>query len=199
MSGAIQPGARPWQPVLDFWFLTPEHADHGTSRPEWFRKDAAFDEEIRTQFGATLETALAGGFRGWDADLHGALARIIVLDQFTRNAFRDTPRAFAGDALAQEAALAMIESGRDRLLHPLERWFVYMPFEHAEDLELQERSVGLFSALAKDEGMGDILQYATRHRDIIARFGRFPHRNRILGRASTPDEIEFLKQPGSGF
>jgi uncharacterized protein (DUF924 family) len=199
MSGAIRTAARSWQPVLDFWFLTPEHADHGTSRPEWFRKDAAFDDAIRTQFGATLETALAGGFREWDADLHGALARIIVLDQFTRNAFRDTPRAFAGDTLAQEAALAMIESGRDRLLHPLERWFVYLPLEHAENLELQERSVGLFSALAKDEGMGDILQYATRHRDIIARFGRFPHRNRILGRASTPEEVEFLKQPGSGF
>jgi len=199
MSGAIQPAARPWQPVLDFWFLTPEHADHGTSRPEWFRKDTAFDEAIRTQFGATLETALAGGFREWDTDLHGALARIIVLDQFTRNAFRDTRRAFAGDALAQEAALAMLESGRDRLLHPLERWFVYLPLEHAEDLALQESSVGLFSALAKDEGMGDILQYATRHRDIIARFGRFPHRNRILGRVSTPDEVEFLKQPGSGF
>jgi uncharacterized protein (DUF924 family) len=199
MSGAKQPAGRPWQPVLDFWFLTPEHADHGTSRPEWFRKDVAFDDAIRAQFGATLETALSGGFREWDADLHGALARIVVLDQFTRNAFRDTPRAFAGDALAQKAALAMIESGRDRLLHPLERWFVYLPLEHAEDLELQERSVGLFSALAKDEGMGDILQYATRHRDIIARFGRFPHRNRILGRESTPDEIEFLKQPGSGF
>ena len=195
----MQPGARSWQSVLDFWFLTPEHADHGTSRPEWFRKDAVFDDSIRTQFGAMLESALAGGFREWDADLHGALARIVLLDQFPRNAFRDTPRAFAGDALAQEAALAMIESGRDRLLHPLERWFVYLPLEHAENLELQERSVGLFSALAKDEGMGDILEYATRHRDIIARFGRFPHRNRIIGRASTPDEIEFLKQPGSGF
>jgi uncharacterized protein (DUF924 family) len=199
MSNAMHSTLPPWQSVLDFWFLTPEHADHGTSRPEWFRKDAAFDDAIRAQFGATLDAALAGGFRQWDADLHGALARIVVLDQFTRNAFRDTPRAFAGDALAQEAALAMIESGRDRLLHPLERWFVYLPLEHAEDRELQERSVGLFSALAKDEGMGDILQYATRHRDIIARFGRFPHRNQILGRASTPDEIEFLKQPGSGF
>jgi len=199
MSDALRPPAPPWKAVLDFWFLAPEHADHGTSRPEWFRKDAAFDEAIRMQFGATLETALAGGLREWDADLHGALARIIVLDQFTRNAFRDTPRAFAGDALAQEAARAMVESGRDRLLHPLERWFVYLPFEHAEDLELQERSVGLFSALAKDDGTGDTLQYATRHRDIIARFGRFPHRNRTLGRTSTPEEIEFLKEPGSSF
>jgi len=192
-------GAKPWQPVLDFWFLTPDNADHGKSRPEWFRKDPAFDESIRARFAAMIERAVAGGYREWDIDLHGALARIILLDQFTRNVFRDTPRAFAGDPLAEEAALAMIESGRDRLLHPLERWFVYLPLEHAEDLEIQERSLGLFAALAKDEGMGDIMQYAQRHRDIIARFGRFPHRNKILGRPSTPEEVEFLKQPGSGF
>jgi uncharacterized protein (DUF924 family) len=198
-NGATAVQRKPWQDVLDFWFLTPEHADHGKSRPEWFRKDPEFDAAIRARFLPDIEGALAGGIRDWNAELHGALARIIVLDQFTRNAFRDTPRAFAGDALAQEAAIAMVESGADRLMSPLERWFIYMPFEHAENLELQERSVGLFSALVKGEGFGDILEYATRHRDIIARFGRFPHRNRILGRASTPDEIEFLKQPGSGF
>jgi len=189
----------PWQRVLDFWFLSAANADHGKSRPEWFRKDDAFDATIRVQFGTLIDEALGGGLTDWDADLHGALARIIVLDQFTRNAFRDTPRAFAGDPLARQAALAMIESGRDRLLAPLERWFAYLPLEHAEDLELQERSLGLFTALAKDQGFGDIVEYAQRHRDIIARFGRFPHRNRILGRDSTPEEIEFLKQPGSGF
>lgn len=189
----------PWQRVLDFWFLSAANADHGKSRPEWFRKDDAFDATIRVQFGTLIDEALGGGLSDWDADLHGALARIIVLDQFTRNAFRDTPRAFAGDPLARQAALAMIESGRDRLLAPLERWFAYLPLEHAEDLELQERSLGLFTALAKDQGFGDIVEYAQRHRDIIARFGRFPHRNRILGRDSTPEEIEFLKQPGSGF
>jgi len=198
-DGAAPPARAPWREVYDFWFLPPDDPAHGQPRDEWFRKDAAFDAAIRARFAPVIERALAGGATEWDADLRGALARIVVLDQFTRNAFRDTPRAFAGDALAQQAALAMTESGRDRLLQPVERWFAYMPLEHAEDLTLQERSVGLFSALAKDAELGDILDYAERHRDIIARFGRFPHRNAILGRASTPDELEFLKQPGSGF
>jgi uncharacterized protein (DUF924 family) len=190
---------RPWQLVLDLWFLPAGDPLHGQSRPEWFRKDNAFDAAIHSRFETVIETALNGGLHDWDDDLHGALARIIVLDQFTRNAFRDTPRAFAGDKLAQVGSLAMIESGRDRLLVPVERWFAYMPLQHAEDLELQERSVGLFSALDKDEELGDTLQYAVRHRDIIARFGRFPHRNRVLVRESTAEEVEFLKQPGSGF
>jgi uncharacterized protein (DUF924 family) len=191
--------AQPWQPVVDFWFLPAGDPQHGTSRPEWWRKDKTFDAAIHAQFGPLIEEALAGGLSDWDRDPHGALARIIVLDQFTRNTFRDTPRAFAGDKLAQAATLEMIESGRDRLFKPVERWFVYMPLQHAEDLALQERSVGLFAALGKDPGMDSGLDYAVRHRDIIARFGRFPHRNRILGRESTPEEIEFLKQPGSSF
>ena len=189
----------PWQPVLDFWFLPPEDPQHGTSRPEWWRKDQAFDAAIHAQFGPLIERAVAGGLTEWDRDTHGALARIVVLDQFTRNTFRDTPRAFSGDRLAQAAALAMIESGRDRLLNPVERWFVYMPLQHAENLELQERAVGLFSALSKDPEFEGTLDYAVRHRDIIARFRRFPHRNRILGRISTPEEVDFLKEPGSSF
>jgi uncharacterized protein (DUF924 family) len=192
-------GAPSWREVYDFWFLPAADPAHGQARDEWFRKDDAFDAMIRTRFGPVIDRALAGDFGDWDADLRGALARIVVLDQFTRNAFRGKPDAFAGDARAQAATIAMIESGRDRLLQPVERWFAYMPLEHAEDLALQERSVGLFSALAKDTELGDILDYAVRHRDIIARFGRFPHRNAILGRASTAEEIEFLKQPGSGF
>ena len=188
-----------WQPVLDFWFLPAGDPAHGQSRPEWWRKDPAFDAEIGSRFGPVIETALAGGLREWDREVRGALARIVVLDQFTRNAFRDTPRAFAGDALAQAATCTVIESGQDRLLKPVERWFAYMPLQHAENLELQERAVGLFSALAKDPGYESALDFAVRHRDIVARFGRFPHRNRILGRESTPDEIEFLTQPGSGF
>ncbi|MEP6702640.1 MAG: DUF924 family protein [Betaproteobacteria bacterium] len=190
---------QPWQAVLDFWFLPPGDPQHGQSRVEWFRKDPAFDAAILRQFAPLLEQALTGGLREWDAELRGALARIIVLDQFTRNAFRDTPRAFAGDALAQAAALTIIESGADRLLAPRERMFAYLPFEHAENREWQERSVGLFSALAKDAGLDDLLDFPMRHRDIVARFGRFPHRNRILERDSTPEEIEFLKLPGSGF
>jgi uncharacterized protein (DUF924 family) len=189
----------PWQAVLDFWFLPASDPAHGQSRPEWWSKNTAFDTAITTRFGPLLDEALAGGLRDWGREPHSALARIIVLDQFTRNAFRDTPRAFAGDALAQEATVAMIEGGQDRLLKPVERWFAYMPLQHAEDLALQERAVGLFSALAKDPGYENALDYAMRHRDIVARFGRFPHRNRILGRESTPEEIEFLKQPGSSF
>ena len=188
-----------WQPVLDFWFLPAGDPRHGESRQEWWRKDPAFDADIAARFGALLEAALAGGLGDWDRDPRGALARIIVLDQFTRNAFRDTPRAFAGDALARAATLAMLERGQDRSLEPVERWFAYMPLQHAEDLPLQERSVELFGELARIPGHDGALDFAIRHRDIVARFGRFPHRNRILGRVSTPDEIAFLAQPGSSF
>jgi uncharacterized protein (DUF924 family) len=187
------------QPVLDFWFLPESDPGHGKSRPEWFRKDPAFDALIHQRFGEAITRALAGEFVEWDNDPRGALARIILLDQFTRNTFRDTPRAFVGDARALVAARGMVDGGRDRMLAPVERSFVYLPFEHAEDMAVQERSVALFNALAIEQGMDGIAGYAVRHRDIIARFGRFPHRNRILGRDSTPEEVEFLKLPGSGF
>jgi uncharacterized protein (DUF924 family) len=196
MSGT--PGAS-WQDVLDFWFLPADDPGRGTPRPEWFRKDPAFDASIRAKFGALIDEAVSGGQRDWERDARSALARIIVLDQFTRNTFRDTPRAFAGDALAQEAAMSMVSQGRDATLLPVERQFVYLPLEHAEDLALQERSLALFRALEASSGLTNLVDYAVRHRDIIARFGRFPHRNRILGRVSTPEEIAFLEQPGSGF
>jgi len=189
----------PWQPIRDFWFLPEGDPGHLQSRPEWFRKDPAFDQAIRERFAGRIDEALAGGLRDWDADVRGALSRILLLDQFTRNVHRDTPAAFAGDPLALAAARALVDAGRDRALVPVERWFVYLPFEHAEDLALQQRSIELFDALAKEPGMDGITEYAVRHRDIVARFGRFPHRNAILGRASTPEEIEFLKLPGSGF
>ncbi len=191
--------APPWQAVLDFWFLPATDPEYAKSRAEWFRKSDAFDALIRSQFGALIERALRGELRDWDTEPPGALAQIIVLDQFTRNTFRDTPRAFAGDPQAQQAALAMLEDRRDLELIPAQRWFVYMPLEHAEDIALQERCVAFFSELEREAHFENIAAYAVRHRDIIARFGRFPHRNRILGRESTPDEIEFLKQPGSSF
>ena len=198
---AMQPNVRSWQRILDFWFLPEDHAEHGDDRPEWFRKDAAFDASIREQFLPDIETALAGGFADWesDGDPRGALARIILLDQFTRNTFRDTPRAFAGDALALEAAKSLVDSGRDKLLGRAERSFVYLPFEHAEDLASQQRGVALNEALGRETHRENAAEWAIRHRDIIARFGRFPHRNQILGRESTPEEIEFLKTPGSSF
>ena len=188
-----------WQPVLDFWFLPEDDPVHAEDRDEWFRKDPAFDAQIRERFGADIDAALAGEYREWDADPRGALARIILLDQFTRNAFRDTPRAFAGDRLALDAAKAFVDGGRDALLRPHARTFAYLPFEHAEDIRAQERAVALFEELAKEPGMAGLADYAIRHRDIVLRFGRFPHRNRILGRDSTPEETEFLKTPGSGF
>jgi uncharacterized protein (DUF924 family) len=189
------------QDVLDFWFGAPGSLDAGKPRREWFVKKDEFDAVIRDRFGAAIDQALAGGLRDWDAEgPQGTLARILVLDQFTRNAHRNTPRSFAGDALALAAAKSLVDSGADRELPPLQRAFAYMPFEHAEDAYMQERAVELFGVLAAEHpGFDEMLDYAHRHRGVIARFGRFPHRNEILGRASTPEEVEFLRQPGSRF
>jgi uncharacterized protein (DUF924 family) len=189
------------QQVLDFWFGAPGTVGYGQARREWFVKQPAFDAEIRERFGALIDAAIQGGLRDWDeAGPQGVLARILLLDQFTRNAYRDTPAAFAGDALALAAAQALVDAGADRHLLPVQRSFVYMPFEHAEDAFMQERAVELFSRLAAEQpGFESSLDYAHRHRGVIARFGRFPHRNAILGRASTPEEIEFLQQHGARF
>jgi uncharacterized protein (DUF924 family) len=189
------------QEVLDFWFLPSSHAGHGKPRAEWFRKDDAFDAAIRERFGAAIARATTGGLREWDEQgPRGVLARILVLDQFTRNAHRGTPDSFAGDLLALSAARQLVESGGHLALSPIERSFVYMPFEHAEDARMQEQSVALFTELAAHhEGFGEMLDYAHRHRGVIARFGRFPHRNPILGRASSPEERDYLATPGAGF
>ena len=190
------------QDVLDFWFLPPDNPDYGQSRMEWFRKDDAFDAHIRARFGTLIDAAIEGGLRAWDATPHGALARLIVLDQFTRNVYRGTPRAFAGDAQALALATQLVSSGRDKNLDPWQRWFAYLPFEHAESLLEQERSVALFAALAREvqlPAFDSALDYAVRHREVIVRFGRFPHRNALLGRASTAEESAFLAQPGSSF
>jgi uncharacterized protein (DUF924 family) len=189
------------QEVLDFWFGAPGSESAGQPHREWFIKSEAFDEQIRQRFGSAIEQAIAGGLREWDNEgPQGVLARILVLDQFTRNAWRNTPRSFAGDALALSAARELVDSGAHKELAPWQRSFAYMPFEHAEDAFMQERAVELFSVLAAEHpGFDESLDYAHRHRGVIARFGRFPHRNAILGRASTPGEIEFLRQPGSRF
>ena len=189
------------QEVLDFCFLPPADPDYGKPRDAWFRKDDACDAAIAARFGATIEQAVAGGLRDWDQlGPAGTLARIVLLDQFTRNAWRGTSASFSGDALALAAARQLADSGADQSLLPVQRWFAYMPFEHAEDARMQERAVDLFTVLAAaNEGYEDVLDYAHRHRGVIARFGRFPHRNEILGRASTDDEIAFLAQPGSRF
>ena len=186
------------QAVLDFWFLPPDNPGYGQSRAEWFRKDEAFDARIAERFGALIDDALAGGLRAWEATPHGALARLIVLDQLTRNVHRGTPRAFAGDAQALALAQSLTEQGLDQQLPPMLRAFAYLPFEHAEDLAMQARAVELFQLLSQAQpGFESMLDYAERHQEVIARFGRFPHRNAILGRTSTPQELEFLRQPGS--
>jgi uncharacterized protein (DUF924 family) len=186
--------------VLDFWFGAADDPGHRLPRRQWFVKDAAFDAQIRQRFGAAIERALAGEFASWAAEPALALAQIVMLDQFTRNVFRDTARAFAGDARALVAAQALVTSGLDRGLTGVQRLFVYLPFEHAEDLAMQRESLRLFAQLESDAPeVGDLLTWARKHHDIVARFGRFPHRNAALGRASTAEELAFLQQPGSSF
>ncbi|CAG1013760.1 hypothetical protein BURC_00511 [Burkholderiaceae bacterium] len=181
--------------VLDFWFGAGD-----APRAEWFRKDPAFDALIAERFGPLVEQALAGELHDWARQSDTALARILLLDQFTRNIFRDSARAFAGDALALAAARAMVAAGQDLQLPPLGRAFVYLPFEHAEELAAQDEAVRLFTALAAHSPLvQEMLDYAHRHRAVIERFGRFPHRNDLLERESTADEIAFLREPGSRF
>ncbi|MCA0240523.1 MAG: DUF924 domain-containing protein [Proteobacteria bacterium] len=183
------------QAVIDVWF-----GDAESVNPEWFRKDAVFDVSIRTRFGAVLRAALAGELADWERTPPGALARIVVLDQFTRHAYRHTPRAFAGDAQALAAAKALVAGGRDRKLKPLQRCFAYLPFEHSEDAADQAESLRLFGALAAQHpAQADWLDSARRHQAVIARFGRYPHRNAVLGRDSTAEELAFLEEPGSRF
>ncbi len=184
--------------VLDFWFGSPDGPDFGMTRPLWFTKSGATDELIRSRFGDTVEAALNGQSGEWDATPRGTLATIIVLDQFTRNIYRETPRSFAGDPHALRLASRLVDRGDDRLLALVERWFVYMPFEHSEFLNDQRESVRLSEQLAQD-GLAEPLPWAVKHFEVIQRFGRFPHRNSILGRESTPEEIEFLKEQGSRF
>ena len=186
------------QQILDFWFGPPGGADYGTTRDAWFRKNAAFDAEIRLRFGAVIDTALGGGLADWTAP-RAALARIIVLDQFTRNCYRDSARAFAGDAQALAAATTAVDQEQDRELIPVERWFLYMPFEHSESAVAQARSLALFAQLSHETGLADPLVWAEKHAAVIRRFGRYPHRNALLGRESTPEEIAFLATQGSNF
>jgi uncharacterized protein (DUF924 family) len=186
--------------VLEFWFGAPGSAEHGSARKAWFAKDEAFDAEIRQRFGALIERALRGELEDWGSAARSALAQVLVLDQFTRNAFRGTPRAFAGDARALAAASRMVGLRQDEELAPFMRGFAYLPFEHAEGLAMQDEAIRLLTRLvASDPAQQSMLDYAHRHRAIVERFGRFPHRNDILGRRSTAEEIAFLKQPGSGF
>lgn len=195
--------------VLEYWF---GDLKEGEIPPDdviarWWGKDQKTDDYIRENFGRGLEEAARGALHGWEETPRGTLALIIVLDQFSRNVYRDDPRAFARDGLALETAARGIAKGFDKGLHPVMRVFFYIPFMHSEDLVMQERSLEFFRGLENEfssaPGVSEMLSsnrdYAERHYEIVKRFGRYPHRNRILGRESTPEEIAFLQQPGSSF
>jgi uncharacterized protein (DUF924 family) len=185
--------------VIDFWFGAPDSPERGRPRKRWFEKSEAFDAEIRSRFLGLYERAAAGELSRWEGTPLAALALAVVLDQFPRNMFRGTAGAFAADPLALRTAQNIVARGFDVPLRPVERWFAYLPFEHAENLAAQHRALELFGALAQDSGSKGTIDYAQKHYSIISRFGRFPHRNAILGRDSTPEELSFLLQPGSSF
>jgi uncharacterized protein (DUF924 family) len=186
--------------VLEFWFdAAPGTAHYGRMRDVWWEKSQAFDDEVRAHLGASHAAAVVGTLDPWLEAPRASLALVILLDQVPRNIFRDTPRAFASDAQARAAAAIAIQRGHDRDLLPNERLFLYLPFEHSEILADQERGLELFRPLASFADTADIMANAQRHRDIVARFGRFPHRNAILGRGTTAEEAAFLTEPNSTF
>ena len=185
--------------VLDFWFGREGEPGYGEFREAWFRKDPEFDQQVQERFGPLYERAAAGELDGWRDDARSCLALVICLDQFPRNMFRGDGRTHATDDKALETARYALERALDRELPPFQRVFVYMPFMHSESVEDQRRSVELFGRLAERSGAPDLTSYAVGHMEIVERFGRFPHRNVILGRETTPEEAEFLQGPDSSF
>lgn len=183
--------------VLDYWFGPPGSDERGAYREMWFHGGPKIDAEIAERFTTLYERAAAGELDHWRDDAEACLALILVLDQFPRNMMRATPEGFATDPKAVEAARHAIERGYDRGLDANFQQFYYMPFEHCEGLSDQRRSVELFQASADNERKEENVRYAVQHLEIIEHFGRFPHRNAILGRDSTPDEIKFLEDGGA--
>jgi len=197
----------PHEPLLEFWFgdatASPERAV--ARNAVWFARDDAFDAECRTRFAPLLERAAAGELDRWRGAARSTLALVLLFDQVPRNAFRGTPRAFAYDDRALAAARAGVALGFDAHLHPVEAAFLYLPFEHAEDRAMQERGVAAFEALLARTPAGfqpiiaEYADYARRHCAVVRRFGRFPHRNALLGRPATPDEEAYLRGGGETF
>lgn len=180
--------------ILTFWFGAAESDIYGQARSEWFVKDPAFDAQIRSKFSRVIDAAAAGQLDMMAESPEGALALVVVLDQFSRNVYRDDARAFENDGHALRIARKALEQGYDAEVLPVMRKFLYLPFEHSENLADQERALELFATLGADD-----LDWAQKHHAIIARFGRFPHRNAVLGRMSTPEEKAFLTEPDSSF
>lgn len=192
--------------ILEFWFGPgddPWEVDQEISS-RWFEGGESFDAEIRQRFGEELERAIRGEYDGWKETPSGRMALILILDQFSRNIFRESPRAWSQDLLAQKLTLEGMARGDDETLRPIERCFYYLPLEHAEDLQLQRMSLREYTRLADDapygaEFVSEAVRYAERHFEIIERFGRFPHRNDVIGRPTSSEEAEFLQQPNSSF
>ena len=190
--------------ILSFWFGDPADLDYGRYRKAWFVKDPDFDEQIRQQFLTDTDKAAAGVYKSWRSHPSSAVALLLLLDQFPRNLYRGEARSFATDAQALAVAQHLVDAGLDCELIPAHRFFAYLPFEHSEDMRHQDRCVELMQQMVEDfpdldQGLKGGLDYAIRHREVIERFGRFPHRNQALGRQSTPAEVAFLQQPGSSF
>jgi uncharacterized protein (DUF924 family) len=185
--------------VLEYWFGPRGSDEWGTLRKLWFTGGKQADEEIRSRFAELHARALRGELDDWQQSAEGCLALVIVLDQFSRNLHRGTADAFAADAKALALAKRAIDQGFDQAVLPVQRWFFYLPFEHAEDLDDQQRAVELFSALPEHEGRAIGVDYARQHLEIIERFGRFPHRNEMLGRESTAEEAQWLAAGGTRF
>jgi uncharacterized protein (DUF924 family) len=187
------------QEVLEYWFGPSDAPEYGQLRMQWFRGSESVDAELRARFGELHALAARGELDDWQHTALGALALLLVLDQLSRNLCRGTADAFACDPKALALAERAIERGFDAEVLPVQRWFFYLPFEHAEDLAAQQRAVALFTALPDDPSRKIGLDYAIEHRDVIAKFGRFPHRNAVLGRVSTPAEIAWLEAGGARF
>lgn len=181
--------------INTFWFGAADAPDYGQDRAAWFTKDPAFDHQIEQRFARVIEAAAAGQLDMMAESPEGAVALVLVLDQFPRNIFRGDARAFSQDTHALKIAMAALDNGFDDDVMAVMRNFLYLPFEHSENLADQERAVQLFKGM----GPGAGLEWALKHREIIAKFGRFPHRNAVLGRLSTPEEKHFLTLPGSSF
>ena len=187
--------------IHQFWFGPLDHRGFAAPdrHPLWFSANPHTDADVAVRFGTLVDRAVAGELDHWAASDNGVIALVLLLDQFTRNIHRGTPRAFSGDARALDIARRVLAGGRHRTLPAIHRVFLYLPLEHSEELAVQENCVALFAELAAEAGaqeIGEFARYARAHRDVIARFGRFPHRNAILGRQSTPQELAYLERHG---